>query len=269
MDADERGRVARSRGDGTPLEVPRTRREALDGRAQDRGAVRRAESIHGNADRGAGGLGRRHRAGLGSWAGHHRRSHLAPEFWLEAPPPVGRSSRRSMPSLWSRVRLDPRQRSRCSLRVACVLTMLFAGIARETPAEASANVSVELLSERAAIEPGMPFRVGLLMRMRPGWHTYWKNPGDSGLPLRVTWNLPEGFSAGPIDWPTPERIPENGLMSYGYSRDVLIPIEITPPEFAQAWANRDRKSTRLNSSHSQISYAVFCLKKKKKNKNIT
>src|SRR3989442_9807132 len=135
-----------------------------------------------------------------------------------------------MSSLWHRLRIDHRQRSRCSLWVACVLTMLFAGIARETPAEASANVSVELLSERAAIEPGMPFRVGLLMRMRPGWHTYWKNPGDSGLPLRVTWNLPEGFSAGPIDWPTPERIPENGLMSYGYSRDVLIPIEITPPE---------------------------------------
>jgi DsbC/DsbD-like thiol-disulfide interchange protein len=100
----------------------------------------------------------------------------------------------------------------------------------QVSADGSRNVSVALLAERAAVEPGRPLTVGLRMRMRRGWHTYWKNPGDSGMPLRITWNLPQGFSAGPIQWPAPERISENGLMSYGYSREVLIPIEITPPK---------------------------------------
>lgn len=68
------------------------------------------------------------------------------------------------------------------------------------------------------------------MKIRRGWHTYWKNPGDSGLPPKMKWNLPGGFSAGSIEWPTPERIPEGALMSYGYSGEVLLPIEIIPPE---------------------------------------
>ncbi len=110
--------------------------------------------------------------------------------------------------------------------MAALLAVLFAGV---PSAGASENVSVRLLSERAAIEPGRPFHVGLLMKMRRGWHTYWKNPGDSGMPLRITWSLPAGFTAGPIEWPAPERIAENDLMSYGYGGEVLLPVEITPP----------------------------------------
>jgi thiol:disulfide interchange protein DsbD len=86
-----------------------------------------------------------------------------------------------------------------------------------------------LLAEQASVEPGRPFTVGLRMKMRHGWHTYWTNPGDAGLPLRITWDLPEGFSAGPIAWPTPERMPESTLMSYGYGGEILLPIEIVPP----------------------------------------
>ena len=120
-------------------------------------------------------------------------------------------------------------RNRIHLVAGGLLAVLFAGATREAPADASGNISVALLSERVAVEPGVPFHVGLSMKMRQGWHTYWKNPGDSGLPLRITWNLPQGFSAGPIEWPAPERLPEKTLMSYGYGRDVLIPIQITPP----------------------------------------
>jgi thiol:disulfide interchange protein DsbD len=89
---------------------------------------------------------------------------------------------------------------------------------------------VTLVSENASVQPGRSFYVGLRMRMRKGWHTYWKNPGDAGLPLRIEWKLPDGFSAGGIEWPAPERIPTGSLMSYGYSHEVLIPIEITPPD---------------------------------------
>jgi len=112
----------------------------------------------------------------------------------------------------------------------CVLAALVASVGVGAgAADGSGNVSAALLAERAAVQPGRPFTVGLRMRMRQGWHTYWKNPGDSGLPLRITWNLPRGFSAGPIQWPAPERIPQNALMSYGYGGEVLIPIEIMPP----------------------------------------
>lgn len=108
--------------------------------------------------------------------------------------------------------------------------VLFACSVCGSSAGASRNVAVALLSEQASIQPGRPFYVGLRMEMRRGWHTYWKNPGDSGLPLRVTWNLPEGFSAGPIEWPAPERIPEDILMSYGYRGEVFLPVEIIPPK---------------------------------------
>jgi DsbC/DsbD-like thiol-disulfide interchange protein len=115
------------------------------------------------------------------------------------------------------------------VRFAFFALLLFLALAEPGVALASKNISVALLSEQAAVELGRPFTIGLRMKIRPGWHTYWKNPGDSGMPLQITWKLPEGFSAGPMQWPAPERIAENSLMSYGYSREVLIPIEITPP----------------------------------------
>lgn len=65
--------------------------------------------------------------------------------------------------------------------------------------------------------------------MKKGWHTYWKNPGDSGLPTKIDWKLPDGFVAGPIEWPAPDRMPTSSEMSYGYAGEVLLPVLITPP----------------------------------------
>ena len=61
----------------------------------------------------------------------------------------------------------------------------------------SKHAKVALVAEGESIRPGQPFRVGLQMKIDSGWHTYWKNPGDAGLPTRLTWTLPEGFAAGP------------------------------------------------------------------------
>ena len=66
--------------------------------------------------------------------------------------------------------------------------------------------------------------------MRPGWHVYWKNPGDSGLPPSVTWMLPEGFEAGPIEWPAPTRFREEDLVTYGYHDEVILPVRIRTPD---------------------------------------
>ena len=91
------------------------------------------------------------------------------------------------------------------------------------------HVQASLLAEADAVQPGRPLVVGIRLEMEPGWHTYWRNPGDSGLATRMTWRLPEGFSAGPLLWPRPERIASPPLVSYGYHGDVVLPVEIAVP----------------------------------------
>lgn len=91
------------------------------------------------------------------------------------------------------------------------------------------HVEAELLAEPASIQPGQPFWVALKLVMDEDWHTYWVNPGDSGLGTKIAWKLPEGFTASPIAWPMPHRISTPPLMSYGYEREVLLLARITPP----------------------------------------
>lgn len=95
---------------------------------------------------------------------------------------------------------------------------------------ASDNVEVTLLSDVASIEPGKQFLVALHMKLDSGWHTYWRNPGDSGLPLEIQWELPPGFTPGEIQWPIPSRIPEPPLMGYGYHGEVLFTVPIMAPK---------------------------------------
>jgi thiol:disulfide interchange protein DsbD len=91
------------------------------------------------------------------------------------------------------------------------------------------QVEAELVAERDALVPGEPITVALRLAAIPGWHTYWRNPGDSGEPTRIAWRLPPGFSAGGIEWPVPERIPVGPLMNFGYHGEVLLLTRIVPP----------------------------------------
>src|SRR6266446_3214732 len=91
-------------------------------------------------------------------------------------------------------------------------------------------VKATLLADTSAIIPGKPFTAGLLLRMAPGWHTYWKFPGDAGLPTEVKWKLPEGWKVGEIQWPIPLKTTDPGdIQTYGYQDEVLLIQEITPP----------------------------------------
>ncbi len=93
----------------------------------------------------------------------------------------------------------------------------------------SPHVKAELIAETAAIRPGMPFWVAIRFELEEHWHTYWQNPGDSGQPTSVTWDLPPGFVADAMQWPIPKRIAVSGLVGYGYETEVLHLVRLTPP----------------------------------------
>lgn len=95
----------------------------------------------------------------------------------------------------------------------------------------SAQVETRLLADVTAVEAGRPFRLGVLFKMIPGWHIYWRYAGEVGIPTRIEWELPVGFTAGELQWPNPRRIddPEAGLVSYGWDGEVLLFLTITPP----------------------------------------
>ena len=96
--------------------------------------------------------------------------------------------------------------------------------------EGKTLVTASLVSDTAGIVPGKPFEVGVLLEMAPRWHTYWEYPGDAGLPTAIAWTLPEGFVAGPIQWPLPDRVIEPGEIEvYAYKDKVLLLTAIVPP----------------------------------------
>jgi len=118
---------------------------------------------------------------------------------------------------------------------ALVLTLLMAvGGVRVSDAAPvrTAHVEAELVAEQSALIPGRPNTVALRLVMERGWHTYWQNAGDSGLPTTLTWKLPEGLKAGPIQWPAPRALPVGPLVNYGYEGAVLLLSDIaTVPDF--------------------------------------
>ena len=90
------------------------------------------------------------------------------------------------------------------------------------------QVRAELLAHAPdGADPGKTVWLGLQLTHQPDWHTYWRNPGDSGLPITVQWTLPEGISAGEIAWPLPKKIPIGNLANYGFDGTVLLPVPLT------------------------------------------
>jgi thiol:disulfide interchange protein/DsbC/DsbD-like thiol-disulfide interchange protein len=94
----------------------------------------------------------------------------------------------------------------------------------------SYHTHASLVADVRGIVPGSTFTVGLLMKMDPGWHTYWKNPGDAGLATKIEWDLPQRFVAGPLRWPLPHRYMDSGdVLTYGYSKETMLLTSFTAP----------------------------------------
>ncbi len=108
--------------------------------------------------------------------------------------------------------------------VGSLALVLLCGMAR---AEEGPIVRAALVAERAALVAGDANWIALRLRMREGWHVYWQNPGDSGLPPRMAWRLPAGVSVSDFQWPAPERLPIGPLANYGYAGEVLLPMQVT------------------------------------------
>jgi len=113
-------------------------------------------------------------------------------------------------------------------------TLVLAGAA-EAGAVSPASVHrapeavTRLVSEMATVRPGERLTIAIEQTLSPGWHTYWKNPGDSGEAIQVDWTLPEAAKASAISWPVPERISEGPIMTYGYEGTVRFLSEISVP----------------------------------------
>jgi DsbC/DsbD-like thiol-disulfide interchange protein len=125
---------------------------------------------------------------------------------------------------------------RCAA-VSALLVLLAAAGAESALAQVSSvrHVKASLVGETDAVRPGQPLTVGIRLEMEKGWHTYWRNPGDAGLPTRVKWELPEGMTAGEIRWPYPARFSSGPVLSYGYEHEVLLLVEMrVPPSLGPA-----------------------------------
>jgi thiol:disulfide interchange protein DsbD len=113
------------------------------------------------------------------------------------------------------------------LFLALALLLAAAPALAQEP-DRSQRVAVRLVAE-GPVAPGGEVWVALEEIIRPGWHTYWINPGDAGNPTTIDWALPEGWSAGEIVWPTPKRLPVGPLMDYGYEGELWLLSKITAP----------------------------------------
>ena len=130
-----------------------------------------------------------------------------------------------MPKLWT-----------MALRTLAVVAALLAAPAVAAPVS-TGHVTIELAPQDEAAVPGGVIYVALSQVMEPGWHTYWRNPGDSGLPTKIAWTLPPGWRAGDIVWPLPERISTGegaaAILNYVYSGKVLLAVPIEVPASAR------------------------------------
>jgi DsbC/DsbD-like thiol-disulfide interchange protein len=152
-----------------------------------------------------------------------------------------------------------RRTTGAAVGLVAALTMFLAASgspAAAAPPQERNQVKATLLADVVAVKPGATFNVGVLLEIAPGWHVYWTNPGDSGLPTQVKFQFPEGFKVGDLRYPTPSRFSTpDGAASFGYSGSVLL----TAPVEAPAELMKDQKELRLGASATWLVCKEVCL----------
>lgn len=120
----------------------------------------------------------------------------------------------------------------CSRRAAVALAALLLMAAPRAEA-GDELVQARLVSETAALKPGTTAWMAVELKMKPGWHTYWRNPGDAGQPTGIGWTLPEGYAPGDIRWPVPKPFVAEMVTSYGYEDRVALLVPVSVPASAR------------------------------------
>lgn len=129
--------------------------------------------------------------------------------------------------------------------VSAVLGVIFLFFVFSSYAEQEIPISVKakLVSDSDAISPGDTFKLGVLFEIIPGWHIYWKNSGDTGLPTKIEFELPPGFKAGELKWPVPNIYRSAGdITDYGYEESVLLYTEVKASEGLEPGTELDIKA---------------------------
>jgi len=99
--------------------------------------------------------------------------------------------------------------------------------ANESEPVVTGKVTASIVSSHDSVAPGQEFYIALRTEIDENWHTYWRNPGDSGEPVQISWELPEGITAGEINWPLPRPIPTGPIVNYGFEGTPLFPVKFT------------------------------------------
>jgi DsbC/DsbD-like thiol-disulfide interchange protein/cytochrome c biogenesis protein CcdA len=141
-------------------------------------------------------------------------------------------------------------RALLGLLVATTL-LSFGGARAQEGVPPSPIVKAALVVDAPLVKRNQAIAAGVTLTIPEHWHVYWINPGDSGLATALTWTLPEGLSAGVIEWPAPERIEVDGLINYGYSNIITLPVTLTP--------TRDDVSGEVNVKASWLVCKDICI----------
>src|SRR5580698_2614909 len=118
---------------------------------------------------------------------------------------------------------------------SAILTLAIWGLFATAVAAQSApsHARMELIADETPSPPNARLRIGLLFHLDSGWHIYWQNAGDSGEPPKITWSLPDGLTATPLQFPAPARLPLGPLMDFGYQNEALFPFSFNVAQSAK------------------------------------
>ena len=116
---------------------------------------------------------------------------------------------------------------RVLLTVSSAVAMAPGARAAESAPVTSKRSTATLLTSTDSVTMGGRIRLALRLRLAEGWHTYWRNPGEAGVPIELTWSLPPGTTVGPTGWPAPDRMAEGQITTYGYTGEVILPVTVT------------------------------------------
>jgi DsbC/DsbD-like thiol-disulfide interchange protein len=141
-----------------------------------------------------------------------------------------------------------------SLRLFSLLMLVTVLLGARASAASIPHGTVDLVAENQWIAPGRQIYFGLNFQLEKGWHIYWINPGDSGQPPRVQWHLPDGFSAGEIEWPAPQRLGTSTIVDFGYDGAVMLLVPVRASSTLSA-----NKTVRIDVELSVLVCREICV----------